>query len=239
MYLEALDEQGPVAGLTPNDVSIFDSGANRTITQLVRADDPMRILLLVDNGRSAQPFIQEIRAGIVAFADAIPTMHELGLVTIGNTPVVRQEPSLDRTKLKHIAKTLTTGGTTVLVNAVYEMYDRFLRTAGDRWPVLVIVTSDGSEPRAVLPEKSPRSAETCSEGCGRARDCLDLCQRRCLQVQIGRALTEGTGALQHDALARPDHPARAMRRTSSPTTTARRRNIASSMRPNRDRRRPT
>jgi hypothetical protein len=115
--LEALDERGPVE-LIPSDVEIFDSGAKRTITRLVRADDPMRILLLVDNGRSAQPFIQEIRAGIVAFADAIPTTHELGLVTIGNTPVVRQDPSLDRAKLKQIAKTLTTGGTTVLVNAV-------------------------------------------------------------------------------------------------------------------------
>jgi len=30
----------------------------------------MRILLLIDNGRSVQPFIQEIRNGIVAFADA-------------------------------------------------------------------------------------------------------------------------------------------------------------------------
>ena len=145
LYLEALDERGAVEGLTPRDVAVFDGGTKREITRLVRAADPMRILLLVDNGRSAQPFIQEIRGGIVAFADAIPAEHELGLVTIGNTPVVRQEPSTDRTALKHIAKTLTTGGTTVLVNAVYEMYDRFLRNAGDRWPVLAIVTSDGSE----------------------------------------------------------------------------------------------
>src|SRR5687767_10141887 len=75
LYLEALDERGPV-NLMPSDVEIFDSGAKRTITQLARADDPMRIVMAVDNGRSAQPFIQEIRAGIVAFADAIPTAHE-------------------------------------------------------------------------------------------------------------------------------------------------------------------
>ncbi len=194
LYLEALDERGPVE-LMPSDVEIFDSGAKRTITQLVRADDPMRIVMLVDNGRSAQPFIQEIRAGIVAFADAIPTAHELALVTIGNTPVVRQEPSLDRTKLKQIAKTLTTGGTTVLVNAVYEMYDRFLRDAADRWPVLVIVTSDGTEGSGQFyPEKFAAF--------GRDMQVKDVVAHAivlispkgdALQVQIAKALTGGTG----------------------------------------------
>jgi hypothetical protein len=194
IYLEALDERGPVE-LTPSDVAIYDSGADRTIAQLVRADDPMRILLLVDNGRSAQPFIQEIRAGIVAFAEAIPLTHELGLVTIGNTPVVRQEPSLDRTKLMQIAKTLTTGGTTVLVNAVYEMYDRFLRDAGDRWPVLVIVTSDGTEGSGQFyPEKFAAFGRDMQ-----AKDVvahaivLVSAKGDAMQVQIGRALAGGTG----------------------------------------------
>jgi hypothetical protein len=82
LYLEAFDERGPVE-LAADDVAIFDGGLKRDITRLVRADYPMRILLLVDNGRSVQPFIQDIRTGIVAFADAIPPEHELGLVTIG------------------------------------------------------------------------------------------------------------------------------------------------------------
>ena len=195
LYLEALDEHGAVDGLTPNDVAIFDGGTKREITRLVRANDPMRVLLLVDNGRSAQPFIQEIRSGIVAFADAIPSEHELGLVTIGNTPVVRQEPAADRTKLKQIAKTLTTGGTTVLVNAVYEMYDRFLRNTSDRWPVLVIVTSDGTEGSGQFhPEKFAAFGRDMQ-----AKDVvahaivLVSAKGDALQVQIARALTEGTG----------------------------------------------
>jgi Mg-chelatase subunit ChlD len=195
LYLEALDEHGPVERLTRDDVTIFEGGAQREITRLVRAGDPMRILLLVDNGRSAQPFIQEIRSSVVAFADAIPAEHELALVTIGNTPIVRQEPSTDRTKLKHIAKTLTTGGTTVLVNAIYEMYDRFLRESGDRWPVLVVVTSDGSEGSGQFyPEKFA--------AVGRDMQAKDVVAHAivlvsakgdALQVQITQALTGGTG----------------------------------------------
>ena len=194
LYLEAFDEHGPVE-LTTNDLAIFDGGTKREITRLVRADDPMRILLLIDTGRSSQPFIQEIRSGIVAFADAIPAEHELALVTIGTTPVVRQEPSTDRTRLKQIAKTLTSGGTTVLVNAVYEMYDRFLRNAGDRWPVLVIVTSDGSEGSGQFhPEKFTAFGRDMQ-----AKDVvahaivLVSAKGDALQVQIARALTEATG----------------------------------------------
>ena len=195
LYLEALDQQGPVEGLRASDVAVFEGGAQREITSLVRAADPMRILLLVDNGRSTQPFIQEIRSSVVAFADAIPAEHELALVTIGNTPVVRQEPSTDRTKLKQIARTLTSGGTTVLVNAVYEMYDRFLREAGNRWPVLVVVTSDGSEGSGQFyPEKFAAFGRDMQ-----AKDVvahaivLVSAKGDALQVQITRALTEGTG----------------------------------------------
>ena len=209
LYLEAFDERGAVE-LTPNDVAIFDGGTKREIIRLVRADHRMRILLLVDNGRSAQPFIQEIRSGIVAFADAIPSEHELGLVTIGNTPVVRQEPAADRTKLKQIAKTLTTGGTTVLVNAVYEMYDRFLRNASDRWPVLVLVTSDGTEGSGQFyPEKFAAFGRDMQ-----AKDVvahaivLISAKGDALQVQITRALSEGTGGTYNSTATGGDLTAR-------------------------------
>ena len=209
LYLEAFDQHGPVE-LSPEDIVVHDGGARREISRFARANDPMRILLLVDNGRSAQPFIQEIRSGIVAFADAIPAEHELSLVTIGNTHVLRQEPSADRTKLKQIARTLTTGGTTVLISAVYEMYDRFLRNAAGRWPVLVMITSDGTEGSGQFyPEKFAAF--------GRDMHAKDVVVHSvvmmsatgdALQVQIGRALAEATGGTYHTTLTGGDLSAR-------------------------------
>jgi hypothetical protein len=209
LYLEAFDERGPVE-LTPSDITIFDGGTTRDITRLVRADDPMRILLLVDNGRSAQPFIQEIRSGIVAFADAIPPEHELGLVTIGNTPVVRQEPAADRTKLKQIAKTLTTGGTTVLINAVYEMYDRFLRKTSDRWPVLVLVTGDGPEGSGQFyPEKFASFGRDMQAKDVVAHAIVLMSSKGdALQVQIARGLSEATGGTYNTTATGGDFTAR-------------------------------
>jgi len=195
LYLEALDATGPVLGLTPDDVAVFDGGVKQQITRLTRSDAPMRVLLLVDTGRNAQPFIQEIRSSIVAFSDALPAEHELGLVTIGSTPVVRQAPSTDRTQLTQIAKTLTTGGTTVLVNAIHEMYGRFLRDAGDRWPILVIVTSDGGEGSGMFsPEKFAELGRDMQSRDAVVHAIVLMSARgEALQVQITRALTGGTG----------------------------------------------
>jgi hypothetical protein len=195
LYLEALDQFGPVAGLAREDISVFDGGAVREVTRLEPADSPMRILLLVDTGRSAQDFIPEIRSSIVAFADAIPSEHELGLVTLGTTPVVRQEPSTDRTRLKQIAKTLTTGGTTVLVNALHEMYDRFLRNPGDRWPVLMIVTGDGQEGSGQFYQEKFAALGRDMQARDAVAHAIVLVSSSgpALQVQIARALTGGTG----------------------------------------------
>ena len=195
LYLEALDQGGPVSGLKASDVAVFDAGSQREVSRLAPADDPMRILLLVDNSGSAKDFIQEVRSSVVAFAGAIPAGHELGLVTIGGTPVVRQEPSHDRTKLEQIARTLTTSGAPVLVNAIHEMYERFLRTTPERWPILVIVTTDGPEASGQFyPEKFA--------ALGRDMQANDVVAHAivltsvsgpALQVQIAQALTGGTG----------------------------------------------
>ena len=60
--------------------------------------------------------------------------------------VVRVPPTLDRKKLKASAGGLLTDhGPTPLIDALLEVDDRYMRRAGDYWPVFVIVTGDGSE----------------------------------------------------------------------------------------------
>jgi hypothetical protein len=75
------------------------------------------------------------------------------------------------------------------------MYDRFLRNAANRWPVLVIVTSDGTEGSGQFhPEKfasfgrDMQAKDVVAHGI-----VLISAKGDALQVQIARALTEGTG----------------------------------------------
>jgi len=59
---------------------------------------------------------------------------------------VRVQPSTDRRKLKETAAGLFTDGAgTVLMDGLLEIDDRFFKKADDRWPVIVLFTSDGTE----------------------------------------------------------------------------------------------
>ena len=90
--------------------------------------------------------IVQIRAGVSAFLEALPSEHEVVLVTAGRHTQVRVPPTTDRSKLKaSAAGMLPDNGPTALMDALTEVDDRFMKKAGDRASVFVILTGDGSE----------------------------------------------------------------------------------------------
>ena len=111
------------------------------------AAPPMRIALLVDTSAATASAIARIRAAVSAFLDALPPEHEVLLVTTGRRTQVRVPPTTDRTRLKENAGgMLPELGPTALLDSLKAVDDRFMRkTSGDRLPVFVILTADGSE----------------------------------------------------------------------------------------------
>jgi Mg-chelatase subunit ChlD len=76
------------------------------------------------------------------------------MVSTGRQVRVRVQPTADRKKIKDAASGLfLDGGGTPLMDGLMEIDDRFMRKAEDRWPVFVIITSDGSESSAGANEK--------------------------------------------------------------------------------------
>jgi hypothetical protein len=107
---------------------------------------PMRVALLVDTSAGTSTAMVQIRAGVAAFLEALPPEHEVVLVTTGRHPQVRVPPTTDRSKLKGSAGgMLPDNGPTALMDALTEVDDRFMKKAGDRAPVFIILTGDGSE----------------------------------------------------------------------------------------------
>jgi Mg-chelatase subunit ChlD len=194
LFLQVVDQTGmPVEGLTAADFAITETGTARTITRVKVAADPMRIVLLVDTSHNVQPSIGEIRSAVQTFVDGIAPQHEIALITIGNTPVVRQAPTTDHAKLKDLAKKLTTGGSTILFSGLLEMYDRFLRNATDRWPLMVIVTSDGEEGSSgVDTAKFTAAAQDMQPKDVIVHAVVLSVMGQGLEVQISRALTQVT-----------------------------------------------
>ena len=154
IFVSVTDRSGPVLDLGAADFEISEEGATRQVVRAALAHDPMRVALLIDTSEGTTAALNHMRAGLVAFLDALPPQHEVMLVTTGRQVRVRVPPTTDRKKVRDAASGLfSDGGATPLMDALLEIDERFLRKADDRWPVFVIVTGDGAEVSAGANEK--------------------------------------------------------------------------------------
>jgi hypothetical protein len=117
-----------------------------TITPPLSAARTMRIAVLVDTSAATTSAIVQIRTAVSAFVDALPPESEMILVTTGRRGQVRVPPTTDKAKLKGSASgMLSENGPTALMDTLVDVDERFMRKAGERWPVFVILTADGND----------------------------------------------------------------------------------------------
>jgi hypothetical protein len=110
--------------------------------------DPMRIVILVDNSQipviDPLPFV---RRGLQQFLNALPPNHELMLVTTGGQMNIRVEPTRDYLAVMQSAgaiQLMRTSGN-ALIGSVQEVYERYVRGVERRYPMLVIIATDGPD----------------------------------------------------------------------------------------------
>ena len=145
---------GPVTDVSAAEFEIREDGTERAISKVALAHNPMRVALMLDTGDGMDKALNHMRAAISDFADALPPPHEILIVSTGRQVRVRVQPTADRKKIKDAAAGwFLDGGGTPLIDGLMEIDDRFMKKAEDRWPVFVIVTSDGSESSAGAHEK--------------------------------------------------------------------------------------
>jgi hypothetical protein len=107
---------------------------------------PPRIALLVDTSDGVTSSLTQMRAGLQAFVDALPPEPELLVATTGRRTAVRVQPTTDRKKARDaVVGLISDGGPTPLMDAIFEVDERFMRKNADRRSIFVIVTGDGSE----------------------------------------------------------------------------------------------
>ena len=106
----------------------------------------LRIALLVDTSAGTREDFPQLRRGLTALLAAIPDDQEIALISTGRRVETRVPPTLDRKKLQNSVNSLLPGdGPTPLMDAIIEVDERFMRNAGNRSPLFVIITGDGSE----------------------------------------------------------------------------------------------
>jgi hypothetical protein len=112
------------------------------------ANAPARIVVLVDSSSAMAPLVNEFRAGLGAFLDALPADHEVALISTGGQLRVRAQPTADRQKVRSAAAGFfSDSGGNVFLDALLEADKRFLKSEPSRWPVFVILTTDNGQTR--------------------------------------------------------------------------------------------
>ena len=147
VFVAVADRTGsPVLDLQPADFEVKEGGVKRDVVRAALATSPMRVAVLVDTSDAAGSSLNPLRSALAEFFGTLPPEHEAMLITTGRQLRIRVQPTLDRKKLVDTAKGLfMDGGSTVLMDGVLETDDRFMKKAEDRWPVFVVLTSDGTE----------------------------------------------------------------------------------------------
>jgi hypothetical protein len=194
LFLRVVDPSGNfIPGLTAADVSVIEGGTKREIVRLAPANDPMRLVMLVDNAEAMHSSLEDVRKGVQSFIDGIAPEHEIALVTIGDKPFIRQAPTTDHAKLKDLAQKMTTSGSTILIAAVMDMYNRLLKDAAGRWPMFIIMTSDGPEDSGRFdPAKFTAMVQEMQQKDFVVHAIVMSTMGRGVEVQVTQALTQAT-----------------------------------------------
>ena len=117
----------------------------------------MRIAILVDNNQTLWRRCRQFGAGLQQFVNALPPNHEPMLVTTGGTMNVRVQPTRDYLEIQEAIGEINDMRRhgNALIGSVHEVYDRYLRTVERRFPMIVIVSTDGAGLRAsALPTRA-------------------------------------------------------------------------------------
>ncbi|MCY3844433.1 MAG: hypothetical protein OXH69_12935 [Acidobacteria bacterium] len=156
IYAAVIDQTGqPVTDLTPEEFQVNEDGNAANVVSADVGAEPMKIALLVDNGRriSRGQAINPLRDGVAAFIENIPAEHEIGLFTIGGQIQRRVGFTTDRGELLEEAADIhvDNAGSVRFIDGVRETWDR--RYEGDEaWPIFVAVLTDALESSAFMNE---------------------------------------------------------------------------------------
>ncbi len=129
-------------------LAVFDRGGT-AFSAAAPIIGRLRIVLLVDSSGAVAPLLTHFRAGIGAFLDTLPIDQEIAIISTGGQLRIRVPPTTDRDKLRKVADSFASdGGANSFLETMLEADTRFMKTAPERRPVFVVVTTDSGSASA-------------------------------------------------------------------------------------------
>lgn len=99
-FISAVDANGgPVTDLKPEEIAMTENGAPGKIVSLDRFNLPIKLTIVIDNGKDSQTALSSVREGLTGLIDALPPDVEVTLVTLSPQPATFVKPTTDRAQL--------------------------------------------------------------------------------------------------------------------------------------------
>ena len=132
-----------VEDLKAGDVSVTEDGAACKTVKVEPIDWPMKLQVLVDNGKVTTNPINPLRDGLAALFDLIPEGVEVSMYTTAPQPRPIAKPTTDKPQLlKAIALIAPDSGAGAFFDALSEAATRTDKDKAPHFPVILMVGSD-------------------------------------------------------------------------------------------------
>ncbi len=145
----------PVEGLRANEVGVTEDGVDCKIVKIEPVEWPMKLQVLVDNGRANTNPINNLRDGLKALFEQMPDGVEMSLYVTSGTvrPIVK--PTADKQKLiDGINLIVPDTGAGEFFSALTEAAERIEKDKTPNFPVILMIGSDFGRIRVLDQEYS-------------------------------------------------------------------------------------
>ena len=144
LFISHLAPDGqPVTDLTASEVTISEDGVACKIVKLELIEWPMKIQVLIDNGKANTTPINSLREGLKAFFEQVPDGVEVSTFTTSPQPRTITKPTTDKKKLiADIALLTPDTGAGAFFDALSEAATRVDKDKTPSFPVIFMVGSD-------------------------------------------------------------------------------------------------
>src|SRR5262245_41191467 len=106
LFAEINGAPDALSQLKPTDFELTPAGVKQKIVRVSASGPAVRVAILVDTSTAAEPLLNDMRAAISGFADALPQPHEIALVAIGRNTRILEKATTNRDRIKTHAKKL-------------------------------------------------------------------------------------------------------------------------------------
>ena len=146
-----MDRNGrAIGGMKESDFTIYENGVERKITNVVAAQEPFNLVLLLDVSGSVEERIDFIRKAARDFLKTASRQDRIAIISFRDDIQVISHFSTDRRMLATKLDEIDAGGATALNDALaYVLADTVKPLHGER--TAVVILSDGDDNKSFVP----------------------------------------------------------------------------------------